>query len=199
MYDFFANQKKNEMRVIKYSFAKQQANNKRTTSKQQSNDKRTNQRITQILFYQTMVTTTECLKSEFLRVHTAGAVYCITDMILFDVLQKIGDQYYLHMCIQIDEFDEKNFLFRWDEIPKDVSDIYEYVKSTSIIEATPNGSYTLYGDHIARRNSHKYTLINFPNDPFKIIKLDVEHCELDDENTKFIAEIAENMRIVKVL
>jgi hypothetical protein len=120
-------------------------------------------------------------------------------MIVFDVLKKIGDQYYLHMCIQINEFDEKNFLFRWDEIPNDVSDIYEYVKSTSIIEATPNGPYTLYGDHIARRNSHKYTLINFPNDPFEIIELDVEYCELDDENIEFIAEIAETMRSVKVL
>lgn len=146
-----------------------------------------------------MVTTGECPKSEFLRVHIAGAVYCITDMIVFDVLKKIGDQYYLHMCIQINEFEEKNFLFRWDEIPNDVSDIYEYVKSTSIVQITPNGSYTLYGDHIARCNSHKYTLIKFPNDPFKIIELDVEYSELDDENTKFIAEIAENMRIVKVL
>jgi hypothetical protein len=146
-----------------------------------------------------MVTTAKCQKSEFLRIHIAGAVYCITDMILFDVLQKIGDQYYLHMCIQINEFEEKRFIFRWDEIPKDVSDIYEYVKQTSVVEATSNGSYTLYGNHIGRHQDHKYVLINYLNDPFNDMEFDSDYSELDDENTKFIAEIAENMRIVKML
>lgn len=149
--------------------------------------------------YQTMVTTAEFHTSEFLRVHIAGAVYCITDMILFDILKKIGDQYYLQMCIQINEFEEKRFIFRWDEIPKDVSEIYEYVNVTSVLEATSNGSYILYGNHIGRRQDHKYVLINFLNDPFNNTAVDSDYSELDDENTKFIAEIADNMRIVKML
>lgn len=146
-----------------------------------------------------MVTATKQFETDFLRVHIVGAVYCITDMILFDILKKIGDQYYLQMCIQVNEFEEKRFLFRWDEIPKDVLDIYEYVKVTSVLEATPNGSYTLYGNHIGRRQDHKYVLINYLNDPFNDIEVDSDYSQLDDENTKFIAEIAENMRVVKML
>lgn len=136
-------------------------------------------------------------KSEFIRVHTAGAVYCITDMIIFDVLKKIGDQYYLYMTIQQNEIEEQSFLFKWDEIPKNVMEIYEYVKSTSIIEIYDD-IYTLYGNHIGRKNNHKYTLCKYINSPFQTIELgDVIYPNENDN--EFINTIAENMRIVKCL
>jgi len=136
-------------------------------------------------------------KSDFICVHIAGAVYCITDMVIFEVLKKIGDQYYLHMIIQRDEIEEIKFLFRWDEIPKNVLDIYEYVKSTSILEINDN-YYTLYGNHIGRKNNHKYILNNYINNPFQIIEInDVNYPNEDD--IEFINTIADNMRVVKCL
>ena len=136
-------------------------------------------------------------KSDFIRVHIAGAVYCITDMIIFEVLQKIGDQYYLYMTIQENEIEEVNFLFRWDEIPKNVMDIYEYVNSTSLLEITGE-HYVLYGNHIGRKNNHKYTLCKYINNPLQIVELG-EITYPNKNDNELINTIAENMKIVKCL
>ena len=58
-----------------------------------------------------------------------GAVYCITDMIIFELLKNMSDnQLYLSVIVQYnDERDEATTMFKWGEIPKDIMDIYNYV------------------------------------------------------------------------
>lgn len=134
----------------------------------------------------------------FLRINIVGAIYCITDMIIFEVLQK-GDEQYLNICIQINEDDERVFLFKWDHIPENIRVIYEYVKDTSIIEESDN-IFTLYGNHIGRRNNHKYVLANFMSNPLNHVVVDiVESSDMDETSTVLVAAIAENMMIVKNL
>ena len=97
---------------------------------------------------------------EYIVVHIAGAVYSLSDMIIFEILQKVGDQMYMQMIVQVEDVLEDIYVFKWSEIPKEIMEIYDYVNSKSTIERN-----ILFGTHIARKENRNYGLINFKENP----------------------------------
>jgi hypothetical protein len=136
-------------------------------------------------------------KNDFFRIHIAAAVYCITDMIIFNVLQKYNDGYYLHIVIQKNEIEEVSFLYKWCDIPKCIAEMYQYVISKSNIEIDQYNNYVLYGTHIGRSKDYKYTLNRFDYDPLNYVEIEEETiCPSTDDNN-FIVDIALHTKTVK--
>lgn len=135
-----------------------------------------------------------------IKIHMAGAVYCITDMIIFEIYKDIHSMdYYLNVVITQDEMTEYRTIFRWDQIPEDVMEIYDYVNHTSALEINDN-SYVLYGTHIGRIHNHKYKLMTSLNEHLNTYEVIDQSFRRDTEQvTNMCKDIAENMRIVKGL
>lgn len=137
---------------------------------------------------------------DFFTYHMCGAIYCLSDMIIFEVLSNTYDQYYLRTILQQDDLNVTEYTFSWDNIPVDIKDIYNYVNETSTLEHIDN-KVVLYGTHIGRHQNNKYKLMEMGINMFKEMKSDVsdKNNKMDKETTKMFYEIAENMRIVKKL
>ncbi len=150
-------------------------------------------------------TTMSFYNIECTRIDIVGAVYCITDMIFFEVFKQITEhKYYMKVIITIDDIKEISTLFSWDSVPKSIMDIYDYVKHTSFIEANSDMSYTLYGTHIGRRKDYKYSLITFLQNPTseeELNMLDIQTKDVDDDKDiiQSLQDIAMNMKLVKCL
>ncbi len=100
------------------------------------------------------------MQSDFIKVHTCGAVYNLSDSMYFDVLQKIGDQCYLNIHIETEEGDIQ-LLYSWDKIPQVVLQIYEYVDKKSFMSE----NNIVYGCHINRTDSNIFALRKFQENP----------------------------------
>lgn len=95
-------------------------------------------------------------KVDCIVVHVAGAVYSCGDTIVFEVLQQIGGQMYLSVVVQCEQVLENTYTFRWDNIPDDVSSLYEYVNCKSSMH-----NDVLFGTHIARPDDREYAICKF--------------------------------------
>lgn len=87
-------------------------------------------------------------------------VYCITDVIIFNIYTDIKGAKYL--CIVITEDDQEigePVYFKWNNIPPSIYTIYKYAKfySKTIFDENTN-TYTIYGTHIGRKNEKEYVL-----------------------------------------
>lgn len=130
----------------------------------------------------------ECTKQNI-----AGAIYCITDMIIFQEYKEIaGDSKYLEVIVTIDDINEEQAIYKWSDIPEHIFDIYEYVSKTSSM--TDN---VLRGNHLGRVRDYKMEIARFPTNP-------INDCELQIINTKdnkqlydIAYEICDNMKTVK--
>ena len=127
----------------------------------------------------------------------AGAIYCATDMIIMQKFkQKCKPNYFLKVTITIDDVVEKTVLYKMDNIPQYVQEIYNYVNNTSVLEYdSKNEMYTLYGDHICRARDYKFALGKFPSNP-----LSQEHtlsmCDLDSDDVldEILVDICKKMK-----
>lgn len=131
----------------------------------------------------------------------AAAVYCITDMVVFQVYKTISDdKYYLVVILQQDDINEHVNVFEWEDVPQDIMDIYSYVSSTSVMEQKDD-TYILYGNHIGRNKDHKYVLMQYITNPCMDEKLHILslHENVDENVMKCYTDICENMKIVKKL
>lgn len=138
---------------------------------------------------------------ECIRTHVSGAVYSITDMIIFSEYKDLhSSDKYLNVVALEDDIKEHNAVFLWADIPEDIRDILEYVTKTSSLERDENDNMVLYGNHIGRIKNYRYNLMTFLGDGFDIYEV-VNKSQKKDEDTiiKICSEIAENMRIVKKL
>ena len=90
----------------------------------------------------------------------SGAVYCMSDCIYFEVLNKIGDQYYLHITVS-DEHDVQTYLFAWNKVPQNIMNIYQYIDSRSFFDKTN----ALFGCHMLRKGDDVFKLMKYPENP----------------------------------
>lgn len=120
-------------------------------------------------------------------VDLVGAVYCITDMIIFHIFEDLCDkQQYMQITVTVDDINEFHHIFRVAQVPSFLSEIYAYVKSTSAIQSK-NNMFTLYGNHIGRKQNHAYNLLTFNENPIQNSCLHV--INLDENITDIQAEI----------
>lgn len=93
-------------------------------------------------------------------IHIAGAVYCLSDMIIFEIMQSIAGDRCMRVIVQIEDVVEETFVFQWSKIPSEVMEIYEYVNMKSSLR-----NNILTGTHIGRSQEHKYALMKFAKNP----------------------------------
>jgi hypothetical protein len=125
-------------------------------------------------------------------VHIAAAVYSCGDTITFEVLQEICGQLYLRVIVQYEEIMEEVFVFRWDKIPTEVREIYEFVSANS---SKYDG--ILLGTHILRNDARQYALAKFIKDPIGQTREIPEAIQCKD--TKCFITLASQMKAVKNL
>jgi hypothetical protein len=138
---------------------------------------------------------------ECIRTHVSGAVYSITDMIIFNEYKDLhSSDKYLNVVVLEDDIIEHKTVFLWTEIPEDIMDILQYVTKTSSLEYDENDNMVLYGNHIGRVKNYRYNLMTFLGNGFDIYEV-VDKSQKTDEDRiiKICSEIAENMKIVKKL
>lgn len=99
-------------------------------------------------------------KMEYIVIHVAGAVYCLSDMVIFELLRNVAGELMMRVIVQIEDVVEENHVFRWSEMPAEVLEIYNYVNSKSFFKHN-----ILYGTHIGRKQDHQYALIKFDKHP----------------------------------
>ena len=121
----------------------------------------------------------EKMETEFIKVHTCGAVYSLSDCIYFDVLLKIGHQYYLKISVEEEE-GVNTLLFRWDTIPDNIRMLYDYVDQKSFMD----DKHTLYGCHIGRIDDRIYALAKFAENPIGMY-VSIADKTIPRYNTKF--------------
>lgn len=97
---------------------------------------------------------------EYIVIHIAGAVYSLSDMIIFELLQNVAGEMMMRVIVQIEDVLEETFVFNWSEIPSEVLEIYNYVNSKSSLKGG-----VLIGTHIGRKQDHQYALIKFDKNP----------------------------------
>lgn len=97
---------------------------------------------------------------EYIVIHVAGAVYCLSDMIIFEMLQNATGELCMRIVVQIEDVLQETFVFEWSKIPTEVMQIYNYVNSKSSLKDN-----ILYGTHIGRTQDHKYALMKFKKNP----------------------------------
>jgi hypothetical protein len=132
------------------------------------------------------------MDTDYIRVHSCGAVYHLSDCIYFDVLAKVGHPYYLKICVEEEEGNNV-LLFRWDSIPDDILQIYNYITGASFVDK----KNTMYGPHISRSDGRIYALCKFPDDHIG------SYVAIDDNiipkyNNKFFSALFKNINNKKV-
>ena len=86
-------------------------------------------------------------------VHMVGALYESTDMALFQLFKnKNNSTYLLVIVIQINEIEEKIYIYDWYSVPKYIYNIYIKLCSYSNIEFKDN-LYILYGPHLNKKKN----------------------------------------------
>lgn len=90
---------------------------------------------------------------ESIIVHMSGAIYSTNDVIIFKVLKVIGEQYYMEVLLLYEEVMEDTFIFRWDQIPEAVLQIYNFITSKSGII-----NKTLFGPHLFKNDEKIYCI-----------------------------------------
>lgn len=98
--------------------------------------------------------------TDYIVIHIAGAVYCLSEMIIFEILQNITGELVMRVIVQYEDILEDTFLYNWSEIPTSVLEIYTCVNSKSYIKDN-----ILYGTHIGRKQDHEYVLVKFNKHP----------------------------------
>jgi hypothetical protein len=105
-------------------------------------------------------------------VHIAGAVYSCGDVMIFKVLQQIGGSNYLNVTVQCEQVCEDSYTFRWDNVPEEVMEVYEFVNKKSYL----NGSI-LFGPHIGRIDENNYAICKFSKPVIGEAEEVTEFCE----------------------
>jgi hypothetical protein len=138
---------------------------------------------------------------ECTQAHMAGAIYCMTDMIIFTVYKALTtNKQYLHICITYDdEMSEMLGMFEWENVPTDIMQIYDYVSSKSCTMMSSD-HYKLYGTHIGRTKDYKMHIGSFNTDPNNSCNLHIiQSSDVTNQIGDLIKEIGENMCITKKL
>jgi hypothetical protein len=105
-------------------------------------------------------------------VHIAGAVYSCGDVMVFKVLQQIGGSSYLNVVVQCEQICEDSYTFRWDNIPEEVREIYEFVNNKSCLSKS-----ILFGPHIGRIDENRYAICKFDKQVIGEAEEVTEFCE----------------------
>jgi hypothetical protein len=136
----------------------------------------------------------------------AGAIYYLTDMILFEVYNSLSDNEQ-YLCMTVTKDDETvvtTEIYRWQNVPTYVMDIYKYVANTSkiVTHCSQQGCYKLYGNHIGRCKDYQMHLASFASDPLDqnaLHILPIAGASTSENNDAIIKDIRETMTTVKKL
>jgi hypothetical protein len=140
---------------------------------------------------------------ECTRTNVAGAIYYLTDMVMFEEYKSLTDNLE-YLCVTITKDDETTIttsFFEYKDVPDYVMDIYKYVAGTSrLVPDSPlPGCYKLYGNHIGRVKDYQMHLASYAADPLDAKKLHILQFNANCADDDFIKEICETMKIVKKL
>lgn len=144
---------------------------------------------------------------ECTRTNMVGAIYYLTDMILFEVYNSLSDNEQ-YLCMTITKDDETvvyTDIYEWQNVPTYVMDIYEYVTNTSklVPDCSQQGCYKLYGNHIGRCKDYQMHLASFASDPLNPNMLHIlqtrDMISASENNDAFIKDIRDTMTTVKNL
>lgn len=159
-------------------------------------------------------------------INIVGAYYKVSSVIILKLFKK-GEKQYIN--VYLDDYNCEYCCFLWNDIPKDLLDIYNYLNMTSKVKYYDN-KYVLYGPHIGRFQNSSYNIISYEKNPYDdkmyisdnttsstttshfrkmyyihtcnyhtISKEISSYDTLSKELIKNITNIAENMRIAKGL
>lgn len=94
-----------------------------------------------------------------------AALYCITDMIIFKVMEDIytGEKI-VSVCITINDVNDTTFVVPFDSMDSALVNIYNYVKSKSL-NVFDDGIYFIRGTHICRQAERNYSLFSYQGNP----------------------------------
>lgn len=123
--------------------------------------------------------------------HTAGAVYSLGDTIIFEALLHNDDKY-MKVVVQYDDIMFDTYIFKSEDVPTDVMQIYDYVKSKSIIRHN-----ILLGPHILRNDNRTYALTKLCVNIGQTTQLKLADCAEYDND--MFARLLRNMKHVKQL
>ncbi len=135
---------------------------------------------------------TNIMQTDYIRVHSCGAVYYLSDSIYFDVLTKVGYPYYLKICIEEEEGDNV-LLFRWDNIPDDIMQVYNYIVDKSYV----GKNNTMLGPHINRSDGRIYALCKVPDGHIGSY-VAIDDTIIPDYNAKFFSMLLKKMNDKKI-
>jgi hypothetical protein len=130
---------------------------KRKTSKK--NTKATTKRPKQSSEHKKGVKMTTKIEVDCVTIHVAGAVYCLSDSVYFEVLKEIGGMLYLRTIIEVED-GIINYTFRWCEVPSEIMKLYDLADTKSFMSNS-----ILFGCHLLRKSNNIYAITKFSDNP----------------------------------
>jgi hypothetical protein len=99
------------------------------------------------------------IEADCVTIHVAGAVYCLSDSVYFEVLKEIGGMLYLRTIIEVED-GIINYTFRWREVPSEIMELYELADIKSFMRNS-----ILFGCHLLRKSNNIYAITKFSANP----------------------------------
>jgi hypothetical protein len=99
-------------------------------------------------------------KVDCVTIHVAGAVYCLSDSIYFEILRGISGELCLRTTIDIED-GSICYTYKWSDVPSEIMELYDLVDSKSFM----NSKYVLFGCHLLRKSNNIYAITKFPTNP----------------------------------
>lgn len=95
-------------------------------------------------------------------INIVGAYYKVSNIIILKLFQKDEEQY---INVYLDDYNCEYCCFLWNDIPKDLLDIYNYLNMTSKIYYHDK-KYVLNGPHIGRFQNTTYSITSYERNPY---------------------------------
>lgn len=99
-------------------------------------------------------------KMDAVTIDVAGAIYSLSDMIIFEVMRKFTGELSMRVIVQIEDVIEQIFTYDWDKIPSEVMELYSYTTTKSYFK-----NKVLFGTHLGRKEDRNYALMSFDRYP----------------------------------
>lgn len=128
-----------------------------------------------------------------------AAVYSVTDMIIFKVMEdEFTQTCIVEVCITIDDINDTCFTIPFSEMDEALLNVYNFVKSKSSMEVVDGTSLSVRGTHIGRAREYNYSLFTLMGNPIG----DIANYSItypSDEQIEIYENMNRNMIAVKRL